>query len=222
MPLRLDNARRCPHAHSNRNRSRRSSSRDSRLTTRLAKCQRSYRQNASSPGEIKSERWATSSRNLRATSYRYTRATSSESAFLAHGRTYPTAASYRYAVEKGADHPCAVETLAALRAPGFTMPPFSRPVPKRYEWDAPENTEHTAELRADIEVISRLWRNRQSVKREQPWPTEYPPIPRALWKRLFRLRNRYHSLSDTLEFEGLQRYAEPPTRTCPNTETLLT
>ncbi len=37
-------------------------------------------QNASPPGEIKSERWATSSRNPRATSYRYTRATSSESA----------------------------------------------------------------------------------------------------------------------------------------------
>ncbi|MGY3134161.1 hypothetical protein ACVWZM_004843 [Bradyrhizobium sp. USDA 4501] len=70
-----------PH-HSNRNRSRRSSSRDSRLTTQLAKCQRSYRQNASSPGEIKLERWATSSRNPRATSYRYTRATSSESASL--------------------------------------------------------------------------------------------------------------------------------------------
>jgi len=42
--------------------------------------------------------------------------------FLAHGKTYPTAASYRYAIEKGADHPYAVETLASLRAPGFIMP----------------------------------------------------------------------------------------------------
>lgn len=128
--------------------------------------------------------------------------------FLAPGRTYPTAASYRYAIEKGADHPYAVETLASLRAPGFTMPPFSRPVPKQYEWDAPENPEHTPELRADIEVMSRLWRNREAAKREQPWPAEYPPIPRALWKRLFRLHNRYHSLDDTLELEGLNRYAE--------------
>ncbi len=32
--------RRCPHAHSNRNRNRTSSSRDSRLTARLAQCQR--------------------------------------------------------------------------------------------------------------------------------------------------------------------------------------
>ncbi|SPP94175.1 protein of unknown function [Bradyrhizobium vignae] len=37
-------------------------------------------QNASPLGEIKSERWATSSRNPRATSYRYAWATSSESA----------------------------------------------------------------------------------------------------------------------------------------------
>lgn len=141
--------------------------------------------------------------------------------YLAPGRTYPTAASYRYAVEKGASHPYALETLASLRAPGFTMPPFSRPVPKQYEWDAPENPEHTPELRADIEEMGRLWRNRKAVKREQPWPTEYPPIPRALWKQLFRLRNRYHSLDDTLELERLNRYATPAV-TPPNTETLLT
>lgn len=141
--------------------------------------------------------------------------------YLASGRTYPTAASYRYAVEKGAEHAYAVETLTSLRAPGFTMPPFSRPVPKQYEWDAPENPEHTPELRADIEVMNRLWRNREAAKREQPWPTEYPPIPRVLWKRLFRLRNRYHSLDDTLELEGLKRYAEPAA-TSLNTETLLT
>lgn len=125
------------------------------------------------------------------------------------GKTYPTAASYRYAIEKGADHAFAVETLGSLRAPGFTIPAFNRPVPKRYEWDAPENPDHSAELHADIEVMGRLWRNRQAVEREQPWPTEYPPIPRALWKRLFRLRNRYHSLEDTLELEVLKRYAEP-------------
>jgi len=42
--------------------------------------------------------------------------------FLAAAKTYPTAASYQYAMEKGADHPYAVETLANLRAPGFTLP----------------------------------------------------------------------------------------------------
>ncbi len=35
--------------------------------------------------------------------------------YLAPGKTNPTAASYRYAIEKGADHPSAVETLVSLR-----------------------------------------------------------------------------------------------------------
>lgn len=140
--------------------------------------------------------------------------------YLAPGRTYPTAASYAYAMEKGANHPYAVETLASLRARGFTVPPFSRPVPKQYEWDAPENPEHTPELRADIEEMWPLWKNREARKHKQPRPKEYPPIPRALWKRLFRIRNRYHSLDDALELEGLKRYAEPDA-TSPNTETLL-
>jgi hypothetical protein len=61
--------------------------------------------------------------------------------FLAPGKTYPTAASYRYAIEKGADHPYAVETLASMRVPEFVMPPFDRPVPKQYAWDDPDNPE---------------------------------------------------------------------------------
>ena len=129
--------------------------------------------------------------------------------YLAPGKTYPTAASYQYAMEKGADHPYAVETLASLRAPGFTMPPFSRPVPKQYAWDDPDSPEHTPKLRTDIEEMARLWRNREASKREQPWPTEEQPIPRWLWKRLFRLRNRYHSLEDTLQLEGLRGYSQP-------------
>src|ERR1700738_736603 len=72
---------RCPHAHSRSSKRRRPSSRDSRLTTRLRRCQKPDRQNASHPGrhqigtvgEIISESWARSNR--------YTRATSSESAF---------------------------------------------------------------------------------------------------------------------------------------------
>ena len=135
--------------------------------------------------------------------------------FLAPGKTYPTAASYQYVMEKGADHPYAVETLVSLRAPGFTMLPFSRPVPKEYAWNDPDNPEHTPELRADIEEMARLWRNREASKQEQPWPTKGQPIPRWLWKRLFRLRNRYHSLEDTLQFEGLRKYIGPYTEeTC--------
>ena len=134
---------------------------------------------------------------------------------LAPGKTYPTAASYQCAMEKGADHPYAVETLASLRSPGFTMPPFSRPVPKQFAWDDPDNPEHTPELRADIEEMARLWRNREACWHAQPWPAETQPVPRWLWKRLFRLRNRYHSLEDTVQLEGLRGYSHPYTEdTC--------
>jgi hypothetical protein len=105
----------------------------------------------------------------------------------------------------------AVETLASLRAPGAIVPDFNRPIPKEYEWDDPDNPEHSPELRADIEKMARLWRNREASWREEPWPTQYPPIPRALWKRLFRIRNRYHSLENTLQFQGLRGYSEPHT-----------
>lgn len=131
--------------------------------------------------------------------------------FLAPGKTFPTAASYQYAMEKGCEHPFAKETLVSLRAPGFTMPPFSRPEPKEYDWDDPDNPKHSAELRAEIELMARLWRNREASFREEPWPSEYPPIPRLLWKRLFRIRNRYHSLENTLQFQGLLGYSAPYT-----------
>jgi hypothetical protein len=128
--------------------------------------------------------------------------------FLAPGKTYPTAASYQYAMDKGADHPFAQETLASLRAPGFTMPPFDRPRQPKFEWDAPENPEHTAELPSDIEVMAGLWRNREAAWHAQPWPVKDQPIPRWLWKRLYKLRIRYHSLEDTLHIQGLSGYRE--------------
>jgi hypothetical protein len=124
--------------------------------------------------------------------------------FLAHGKTYPTAASYRYAIEKGADHPYAVETLASLRAPGFVMPPFDRPVPKRYSWDDPDNPEHTPEIRADVACIAQLMRVRDAARLNLPPPDTNEPISRALWRRCYRIRNRYHSLEDTLEIHGLR------------------
>jgi hypothetical protein len=131
--------------------------------------------------------------------------------YLAPSKTYPTATSYQYAMEKGVDHPYAQEILASLRAPGAAMPGFERPVPKEYEWGDPDNPKHTPELRADIEKMARLWRNREASWREEPWPPEYPPITRTLWRRLFRIRNRYHSLENTLQFEGLRGYSDPYT-----------
>jgi hypothetical protein len=129
--------------------------------------------------------------------------------FLTPGKTHPTAASYQYAMEKGADHPFARGTLASLRKRGFTVPPFNRPVPKRYEWDDPENPEHTSELHADIVEMAQLWRNREAAWHAQPWPVEPQLIPRSLWKRLFKLRIKYHSLKNTLHIQGLSGYREP-------------
>jgi hypothetical protein len=141
--------------------------------------------------------------------------------YLAPGRTYPTAMSYRYAMEKGADHPYAVETLASLRAPGFTMPTFNRPVPKSFAWDDPENPEHSPELKADIEEMAQHWRNREAAWHAQPWPVETQPVLRWLWKRLFKLRIRYHSIEDTLHIQGLSGY-RVPVQPASDNETLLT
>jgi hypothetical protein len=130
------------------------------------------------------------------------------SMYLVPGQSKPTAASYQFVIEKGPDHEWAREALVTMRAPGYIMPPFDRPEPKRYAWDDPDNPEHTPELRADVAEMARLWRNREASWHPQPWPTEHQPIPRWLWKRLFRLRNRYHSLDDTLQFEGLRGYSQ--------------
>jgi hypothetical protein len=137
--------------------------------------------------------------------------------YLAPGRTYPTALSYRHAMDKGADHPFAVETWNALRAPGATVPAFNRPVPRQFGWCEPDNPEHTPELRADIVELARLWRNREAHRRSEPWPTEALTIPRRFWKQLFRLRNKYHSLEDTIEIQGLARYRDP-VQTTPETQ----
>ena len=124
--------------------------------------------------------------------------------FLAPGRAYPTATSYRYAIAKGADHPYAVETLATMRAPGYVMPAFDRPVPKRYAWDDPDNPEHTPEMKADVVIIAQLMRARDATRRNLPLPDPDEPIPRSLWRRCYRIRNRYHSLEDTIEIQGLR------------------
>jgi hypothetical protein len=128
--------------------------------------------------------------------------------FLAPGKTYPTAASYQYAIEKGASHPFALETLATLRAPGYVVPPFDRPVPKRLDYDDPDNLDHTPEIRADVAIIARLYRNREACWLARPRSDPDEPIPRWLWKRCYRLRIRYHSLENTLRYEQLFGYTE--------------
>ncbi len=125
---------------------------------------------------------------------------------LVPGKTRPTASSYQFVVEKGPEHPWAQEALATMRAPGYTMPPFDRPVPKRYAWDDPDNPEHTPEIRADVVRIAQLMNARHAVQRNLPRPDPNEPIPKFLWRRCYRIRNRYHSLEDTLEAQGLRGY----------------
>ncbi len=123
--------------------------------------------------------------------------------YLVPGKTKPTAASYQFVVEKGPEHLFAKEILAIMRAPGYTMPPFDRPEPKRFTWDDPDNPEHTPEIRSDVEQIAKLWRARDANRGGGPQPVSDDTIPRWLWKRCYRLRNRYHSLEDTLRWQGL-------------------
>jgi hypothetical protein len=128
------------------------------------------------------------------------------STYLVPGQTKPTAASYQFVVEKGPDHEWAKEALATMRAPGYIMPPFDRPVPKRFAWDDPDNPEHTPEIREDVVRIAQLLNIRHAVQRNLPRPVPSEDIPGWFWRRCYRIRNRYHSLEDTLEAEGLRGY----------------
>lgn len=122
--------------------------------------------------------------------------------YLVPGKTKPTAASYQFVIEKGPEDVCAREILKRLRAPGYTMPPFDRPEPKRFAWDDPDNPEHTPEIRNDVERLAILWRNRAALRRGLPYPDPNEQIPRKLWKLCYRTRNRYQSLEDTLHWQG--------------------
>ena len=68
----------------------------------------------------------------------------------------------------------------------------------------PDNPEHSLEIRADVACIAQLMRARDAARRNLPSPDPTEPIPRALWRRCYRIRNRYHSLEDTIEVHGLR------------------
>jgi hypothetical protein len=82
-------------------------------------------------------------------------------------RTGQDEAHSRFLSVRGRERPRALlrsGTLAGLRAPGYIMPPFDRPAPKRFAWDDP----HTPEVKADVEVIARFYRNRQACWLARP------------------------------------------------------
>ena len=52
-----------------------------------------------------------------------------------------------------------------MRAPDFIMPPFDRPEPKHYEWDDPDNPEHSEEVRS---AVYRLARGQMNAYDDRP------------------------------------------------------
>jgi hypothetical protein len=130
------------------------------------------------------------------------------SMYLTPGKTYPTAASFQFVMEYGPEYSWAKDALAYMRAPGYTLPPSDRPLPKYFAWDDPDNPEHTPELKAEVDQLARIWRARSAHQYGRPLPDPNAPIHKGLWKRCYRIRNRYHSLEATLEVQGLKGYAD--------------
>lgn len=129
--------------------------------------------------------------------------------YLAPQRTYPTKASYRAAVATDPRCPHAKAFLALLREPGFVMPPFDRPRPRPIPADHPDNPNHTAKIRSDVEEVAQRFRNRQAQLLGLPWPSPAEPISLWLWRRCCRLRYRHLSLSETLALHNLRDFAHP-------------
>jgi hypothetical protein len=73
-----------------------------------------------------------------------------------------------------------------MRAPGYVMPPFDRPEPKHYEWDDPDNPEHSADTRRAVETLARgciaAYDDRQGRPRRGP----DTPISKRFLKSCFR------------------------------------
>jgi hypothetical protein len=106
--------------------------------------------------------------------------------YLVPGQTKPTAASYRFVLEKGADHEWAKEALATMRAPGYVMPPFDRPEPKHYEWDDPDNPRHSEEVRSAAYTLARGYMNARDDRLRRPRRALDTPIRRGLLRKCFR------------------------------------
>jgi hypothetical protein len=106
--------------------------------------------------------------------------------YLVPGQTKPTAASYRFVLEKGADHPWAKEALATMRAPGYVMPPFDRPEPKDYEWDDPDNPKYSEEVRSAAYTLARGYMNAYDDRLRRPRRAPDTPIRNGLLRKCFR------------------------------------
>jgi hypothetical protein len=113
--------------------------------------------------------------------------------FRLPSKTRPTASSYEIVIESGPDSSLARSALARMRAPGYVLPPFDRPGPSAH--DDPENPQHSAETRADVETLARRFMARTDDRNQRPRRGTDVPISKKLWKSCYGHIKRYGSLA---------------------------
>jgi hypothetical protein len=117
-------------------------------------------------------------------------------------KTYPTAQAYQLAVSFSIEW--ARSALKWMREPGYVLPPFDRPDPPAK--DEPENPEHSAETRADVETLARRFMARTDDRNQRPRRGPDAPISKKLWKSCYGHIERYGSLAQATTHFWLWRY----------------
>jgi hypothetical protein len=108
------------------------------------------------------------------------------SAYLGAGKKRPTPASYRFVLERGADHVLAQQTLATMRAPGYIRPTFEPPEPKEHTWDDPDNPAYSEEVRAACYTMARALMNKYDDRKHRPRRPADTPVRKVLLRKCFR------------------------------------
>jgi hypothetical protein len=108
------------------------------------------------------------------------------SAYLGAGKKRPTSASYRFVLERGADHVLAQEALATMRTRGCVGPTFKRPEPEGYAWDDPDNPAYSDEVRSATYTLARGNMDAYDDRLRRPRRAPDTPIRNGLLRKCFR------------------------------------
>jgi hypothetical protein len=119
-----------------------------------------------------------------------------------NGRTYPTAQAYQLAVSLSRE--LARSALKHMRTPGYVLPPFDRPDP--ISENDPENPEHSAETRANVEALARLFMARTDRRYRRPRRGPETPIERKLWKSCCNHIKNHKTLKRAIKVFRLEYY----------------
>jgi hypothetical protein len=119
-------------------------------------------------------------------------------------KTRPNPEAYRHVIGSGPDSPLARFAFKRMRAPGYVLPPFDRPDPIAH--DDPDNREHSAETRADVEMLARRFMARADDSCKRPRRGPEAPISKKLWKSCFGYLKRYGGLGKATIACRLWRY----------------